>query len=181
MTGYSEQHPVCIERDDGGSDDYRHRLCILGVSCTVLGDVQANALHAAGLPWSTDEPLPNGVFRAPDGRLLLPPQVDLPEGYEAQNSIHDGWIKVPVKRSPLWREVRRVPRPKTERVPWWEAVERQERVTHKRSGPFRADQAWRLNDGTLVVGRTIGDNGVRLFQPVDEDGKVEVLALDGAA
>lgn len=167
MTDYRKQHPVCIVRDVDGSSRLPHQLW-WGSDDDWITDELATKMHDAGVPWSTDEPLPEGVFGG-DRHFYDSTTGPPPAGWETVQRVH----------VPQWLEVRRVPKPKTKLVPWWEAL------TDKRKVAFPSQYSKGGKTFAMAWGAEIDKgafyltcNGKRSI-PADPDGMVEVLALDG--
>lgn len=120
--------------------------------------------------------LPEGVERG----YVLNPRASCPEGWEAQHTS-GLWVpgdgKLPALLDAL-TVVRPVQSPDTERVPWWEALNRQVLVDGEARkvisvGMESDDAKPHFNTQSLIEG-DFADKGY--FPPYGADGTVEVIA-----
>lgn len=172
---YRDKHPVCLVKP--GEKEHFQFWCD-GEWVTYFPDRTAFFLHLQGIPWSTDEPLPEGVFRASDGRLLATCEVARRLAESDDWTAHNtSGVGGPLNAATIaWTstivEVRPPSAPKTELVPWWEALRDKRRFYGNDSGNgqqivgcLRATNGWTLTS----------PNGYQRFVNDSSDGMVEVL------
>lgn len=160
---------IYIQRDADPGDDVPDLLRLPSGNVRWLTRADTEALE----PLLPDPSLPEGVHRAPDGRMWLAPEADLPEGWEWMSSVSLAWSRRHLGAGHRFAvQVRPIPAPKTERVPWQQSIGR------TLSDGREIEGAWRAADGGPRIGIRVAPNSYLTIGGVpqpDADGTVEVL------